>query len=611
MQPRDGKKRIVPYTWAFTCYDFLALTIRKTLLMAFLLVSLLPSMLLTYLAFRVAGEAMRSDIEQGLKVQAATVSQDIDKMLFERLQNAQTWRRLEVTQDIRIKDIDKRLSNFLAELKSGYQDVYLELLCTDRAGKVVASSNPAHIGSIRHQAESITLSGKANAPVRLETLQLDGPEGAAVLPIGAAVPSMFDSGQVGELYLMFNWAQIYRILDQAAQSGHALALLDRDGRIIAASAELRNNGALLQTVPSSWLSGGKSGIGTYDGAPLHLKEVMVGFDRSPGFQQFPGFNWTTLVIENSQHAFIPVRQMAMVFLLLLALTSAFAVGFSMLVAGRIARPITALTAFTRRFMRNKQLPEVPHALSGEVGELTEAFVQTVRDLDQSRADLVRASKLAVLGELAAVMAHEIRTPIGILRSSAQMLSREPGLSSEAQELTGFIESETERLNRLVSTLLDSARPRAPKLQPADMNNIIRHSADLLLAQSDKKGMRISLSLDETFHRVDVDAEQMTQVLLNLVLNALQILPQGGQVAIATRTDAGRLIVDIADDGPGIPPAELSRVFDPFFTKREGGVGLGLAVVQQIIAAHGGDIHAGKSMLGGALFTITLPMKERS
>jgi signal transduction histidine kinase len=99
------------------------------------------------------------------------------------------------------------------------------------------------------------------------------------------------------------------------------------------------------------------------------------------------------------------------------------------------------------------------------------------------------------------------------------------------------------------------------------------------------------------------------VLLNLVLNALQILPHGGKVAVSTHDDTAKLILEIADDGPGITPEEMSRIFDPFFTKREGGVGLGLAVVQQIIAAHGGEIRAGKSKLGGALFTITLPMKE--
>ncbi len=599
--------RIVPYTGASLLTQICILTIRKTLLTAFMLVSLLPSMLLTYLAFRVAGEAMRSDIEQGLEVQAATVSQDIDKMLFERLQNLQTWRQLEVVQDIRVNDIDKRLSNFLLELKAGYRDVYSELFCVDVHGRVVASSDPSRIGMMRRTEGGVSLEGQN--PVRLEALEVSGHDGAATLPMRAPIASMFEEGRLGELYLMFNWAQIYRILDQAAQGGRSIALLDRDGRIIAASADLRQRGLLFQKVPLSWVSGAKSGVGTYDGAALQIRQVMVGYDHSTGFQQFPGFQWTTLAIENSREAFVPVRQMAMVFLLLLALTSLFAVGFSMFVAHRIARPITALTAFTRAFMRDRKLPEAPGPGTGEVGELTEAFVQTVRDLEQSRQDLVRASKLAVLGELSAVMAHEIRTPVGILRSSAQMLAREPGLSPEAREMTSFIESETDRLNRLVSTLLDSARPRMPILHSADLYAIIRHSVGLLSAQAEKKAIHIDVDLLEPCPAVEVDDEQMTQVLLNLVLNALQILPVEGHVVIAARTRKNALDIEIADDGPGIPDDELARVFDPFFTKREGGVGLGLAVVQQIIRAHGGDIRAGKSDLGGASFTITLPIKE--
>jgi two-component system, NtrC family, sensor histidine kinase HydH len=583
------------------------LTIRKTLLVAFLLVSLLPSILLTSLAFYTAGSAMRKEIGHSLRVQSATVSQDIDKMLFERLQNAMTWSRLELMQEIQVNDVDKRLTHFLAELKAGYRDVYHELTCIDPAGRVVASSDAAAIGQMLSKTGTML---QTDEKVSLETLQLTGTESQATLTIRADVPSQFKEGQAGELLLRFNWAQIYHILDQAAQGGRMVLLVDRQNRIIAASASLRNQDLLLAELPPDWLpSKRNSGVETLDGIPLHLSRVTVGYDRSRGFQHFHGFGWTTLVVEPSNLAFIPIQHMALVFLALLTCTSAFAVGLSLMVTGRIARPIATLTAFTRRFMQEKTLLPTPTNVGGEVGELTEAFVQTVRDLDQSRADLVRASKLAVLGELAAVMAHEIRTPIGILRSSAQMLAREPKLSPEAQELTSFIESETERLNRLVSTLLDSARPRAPKLQPADLHAIIRHCIDLLIAQADKKGIHISLNLDGQHPLIDVDVEQMTQVVLNLVLNALQILPNGGQVEISTHEDTNKLVVDIADDGPGILPEELARVFDPFFTKREGGVGLGLAVVQQIIASHGGQIHADKSTLGGALFTITLPMKE--
>jgi signal transduction histidine kinase len=581
-------------------------TIRKTLLIAFLLVSLVPAILLTSLAFFTAGDSVRKEIGRSLLVQSATVSDDIDKMLFERLQNALTWRRLEVMQDIQVNDIDKRLSNFLAELKKGYRDVYLELSCADSTGKIIASSNAMNIGQIMPRPESLF---NVSEHINLEPLQLSEDMSDAALTIRADVPSQFKAGNAGEILLRFNWGQIYNILDQAAQTGRLVVLVDKQNRIIAASKALRKQGILMTELPRNWLPIDKSnGVAQLDGALFHLNTVIVGYDRSNGFEHFQGFGWTAVVIQPSSEAYIPVKHMALTFLGLFALVSAFAVLISLSVAGNISKPITALTSFTRRFSKEKQLPPHPAIKGGEVGELTEAFITTVEALEQSRADLVRASKLAVLGELSAVMAHEIRTPIGILRSSAQMLAREPNLSEEARELTGFIESETERLNRLVSTLLDSARPRLPSMQATNINDIIRHSAELLAAQADKKSINVDLHLAEHPTIADCDAEQMTQVLLNLILNALQIVPNSGVVSITCRENNRKIIIEIADNGPGIPPEEQERVFDPFFTKREGGVGLGLAVVQQIIKAHGGEIRADKSALGGALFIITLPFK---
>jgi two-component system sensor histidine kinase HydH len=584
-------------------------TIRKTLLIAFLLVSLIPAILLTSLAFLTAGSSMREEIGRSLLVQSSTVSDDIDKMLFERLQNALTWRRLEVMQDIQVNDIDKRLASFLAELKNGYRDVYQELSCTDPAGRIVASSNASIIGQILPKPSTLL---QVADHIALEPLQLDEKDGQALLAIHADVPAQFKTGTAGELVLRFNWGQIYNILDQAAQGGRMVMLIDKQNRIIAASERLRKQGMLLAELPAGWLPNDKSGgVASLDGAPFNQPEVTIGYDRSDGFEHFPGFGWTTVVIEPSSQAYIPVKRMALVFLALLAVAITFAAGLSLLVAGRISRPIAALTDFTRRFTREKKLSQPPKPTGGEVGELTEAFVSTVEALEQSRADLVRASKLAVLGEIAAVMAHEIRTPVGILRSSAQMLAREPDMSAEALELTGFIVSETERLNRLVTTLLDSARPRTVDRQPTDFRALINHCLDLLSSQAEKKSIHLTRQLEASSTVVPCDAEQMTQVLLNLILNALQIVPSGGQVSVACKVSDGKLILEVADNGPGIPAEEMERIFDPFFTRREGGVGLGLAVVQQIVAAHHGEIRAGKSALGGALFTVTLPVEEPS
>jgi signal transduction histidine kinase len=171
---------------------------------------------------------------------------------------------------------------------------------------------------------------------------------------------------------------------------------------------------------------------------------------------------------------------------------------------------------------------------------------------------------------------------------------------------GLIESETERLNRLVSAMLDSARPRPLNKVATDMHALIHQSSALLGAQIEKQRITVTERLDAADAMVDCDAEQITQVLLNLILNALQILPAGGQIRLATYQHMNHFFIQISDNGPGVPVDERARIFEAFFFRREGGVGLGLAIVQQIIVAHGGDIEVGESDLGGARFTIRLP-----
>jgi signal transduction histidine kinase len=211
--------------------------------------------------------------------------------------------------------------------------------------------------------------------------------------------------------------------------------------------------------------------------------------------------------------------------------------------------------------------------------------------------------------MSSVIAHEVRTPLGILRSSAQMLAREPAISDEGRELVGFIESETERLNRLVSAMLDTARPRLPRFAPVDIARLAGKTVALLGAQFDKRGIQVTTQVSTDEATIECDEEQITQVLLNVLLNALQILDPGGHIDVAVSGDASHLCIDIADDGPGIDPANRNKVFEAFFFKREGGVGLGLAIVQQIVSAHGGEIDVATSAMGGALFRIRLPRRQ--
>jgi signal transduction histidine kinase len=583
-------------------------TIRKTLLVAFLSVGLLSAILLASLAFVKAREAVQAEIERNLAIQAAGVAADSDKMMFERLQNAATWSHLDIMQDMQVHDVDKRLSHFLAGLHAGYKDVFLQLACIDTAGRVVSSSDAAQVGQ-REESRPVWLSTSlSGADVEIESPS-ESEGGALVMRV--PVDSAFAGGTLGTLQLKFDWTEIYDVLDQATSgSGRTLAVLDREGRLIAASRELRERGLLLGNALADWREGAAGRpVSVRPGSPVADSDVIVGAASSRGYANFAGFGWTTLVIQPVDQALAPVHRMAMIFLGLLGLIMLLTFFLSTWVSREIARPITALTEFARGYMRSKVLQAPPVARGGEVGELTEAFVQMVRDIDQSQQNLVRASKLAVVGEMSSVIAHEVRTPLGILRSSAQMLQRESGISEEGRELVGFIDSETERLNRLVSAMLDTARPRVPSYGAVDMHGLIEKSIAMLGAQADKKQVAVTTALRAARPEIECDEEQITQVLLNLLMNGLQILDHGGRIEIATHDDERHLYIEIADDGPGIDPAERTRVFEAFFFRREGGIGLGLAIVQQIVNSHGGEIEAAESRMGGALFRIRLPRRQ--
>lgn len=583
------------------------MTIRKTLLYAFLVVGLLPAILLAGMAFYKARQALEAEIERNIVVQTAGIAADIDKMMFERLQNAQTWSRLDIMQDLQVHDIDKRLARFLSDLHQGYRNVYVSLSCTDSSGNIISSSDPALIGHVSGIGQPWLATDLSGASISLAMPEEDG---NATALMRVAIPSAFTKGSLGELQLRLDWGEIDRVLDQAASGGAMLAILDRSGRLIAASRNLRERGLLLGTALAGWRGITADGrTHTVPGGPVADASVIVGGATSRGYANFKGFGWTTLMIQPVDSALAPIHRMAVIFLVLLVLIILLTVVTANWVSTAIARPVVSLTQLTRDYLRSKILQAPSAAGTGEVAELSKAFVQMVRDIDQSQQNLIRASKLAVVGEMSSIIGHEVRTPLGILRSSAQMLAREAEISAEGKELVGFIESETERLNRLVSAMLDMARPRPPSYGDTDIHALIEHCIVMLVAQTAQKQIAVTTSLAATSPVIECDEEQITQVLLNLLMNGLQILAHGGRIEVATADEAEGLRIDIADDGPGINPAERARIFEAFFFRREGGVGLGLAIVQQIVLAHHGSIEAGESKLGGAQFTIKLPRRQ--
>ena len=590
--------------------EIISVTIRQVLLRAFLALVVGSVVTVGAVSFVQIRQALQAEIAHNMQFTAGAVMQRIDAFFFERLENIRVWRRLEVMQDIRVVDVDKRIARFLSDLRAGHGDLYQALLCTDKQGRVVAASDVSWLARSK-RIEHAWITAPGETEVVLEPLEVGG---GGVMALRTTIPDAFGGGELGYLYALLNWSEILDVLDEAvAGSTRNALLLDADGKVIAASAGLRQRKDIEGFNLADWRPRNvPDEVYLHGGALLGYDDLLVGGAASTGYQHFPGFGWRLLIVEPTDRAFAPVWRLLAAMLGLLLLTLALAGWIASRLAHRIARPITGLTDVTRRYRRGEHiLPLAAPAAIAEVKELTQAYGEMIEALERSREQIVRAGKLAVVGEMAAIMVHEVRTPLGILRSSAQLLARQPHLDEKGRELTGFIISETDRLNRLVTLLLETASPRPPHFRPHNLNEIVDHALDLLAGKAEKKEVRLQRALSAAETMLTCDREQLIQVFLNLLINALHFAPVGGRIEVATHNRDGTLVASVADDGPGVPFDLRARIFDPFFTRREGGIGLGLTIVQQIVQAHHARISVGESAWGGASFDIEFDLHART
>jgi signal transduction histidine kinase len=580
-------------------------------LIAFLLLGLLPSVALSWLGFIRAREALTQQISQSLDAHARSLQTEVDSMMFERLENALVWSRSELMQDLRLSDVDKRVANYLVGLQAGYGDVYTRLECVDANGLVIASSDARRIGHTAPLTDPGTLS--LEALLAGGVAKLYAPVNTPIL-IETMIPLAFEQAAAStmRLRLEVNPVQVERLLDAGAVGKRTVVLVDAQGRWIAASAALRVRAPPTQAAQHAVLAVAGSGTTHVAADPTWLPAAsLVGRSHSRAMPAFAGTGWTTLVLQPADEALQPVSEMASIFAGLLAAVLLATIVVATRLSSAIAHPIDTLTGITRTYRATGRVPQERPAGSriAEVDMLGKAYVDMMQAVEHSRQELVRNSKMAMLGELAAVLAHEVRTPLGILRSSAQVLMRDAQLTTDGRELMGFIESETQRLNSLVSSMLATARPRSPVLAPCDVHALLARCAQMHdLQRVATGGTRLPIELALAAHDpwIDVDAEQLVQACFNLLNNAAQACGPGGRVLLATRDDGAYLCITCADDGPGIAPEIAERIFDPFVSGRDGGIGLGLAVVRQIVGAHGGSIAVARGAWGGAAFTLRLP-----
>lgn len=280
----------------------------------------------------------------------------------------------------------------------------------------------------------------------------------------------------------------------------------------------------------------------------------------------------------------------------------------------IVKPMRRLAEATTHIARGDWETKLPIDTMDEVGQLTDAFnkmseslIKQKEELEETYKELARRERMAEIGNFSMMIAHELKNPLGIIKGSVDIISKDGVKTKVRNTMIEYIQDEVKRLNRLVEDFLSFARPNPAHKSLVDINQVITKMVNLApLPELKEKDISLKVELSEEIVEVNIDEHQIYQVLLNLFNNAIQSIPEKGEISFKTESSNSGIRITITDTGIGIPAEEKEKVFEPFFTKKEKGTGLGLAVVKKIIDAHLGAIHIADHKCGGTAFSIWLP-----
>lgn len=511
------------------------------------------------------------EVGQRLAAEADLAGQRLARDVRERVRSAAVWSQLETAQDVVTDDIDKRLATTLERLVTslGPEDVGLAL---NDSGRVIAVSRPSLLGTRQPAfARAARACGATLPPSGANVEVAPGPGGLTLL-VHEGIHARGDGRSIGCLVLATPWSALVRAAVPAA---------DRE------RVSVRRRGSVL------W-----QGTLARSGVP-----VMTGRASVAG----AGIDFEVEVAQSRADALSAVRERGVAALLLALAVMVVALPAAYIVARSTAEPLRALTESALALTDDGSIGLATPAEDAprEVRVLHAALDSMLQRLDHSRRTMAEREALASLGTMAASLAHEIRTPLAVLQSSAQLLVLE-GTDERRSELTGLVLAEVQRLDRLVSDLLTFSRPRAPDRRAGDLRSVVQRAAALLEPLRTRHGVILDLALDAA--PAWVDEEQFQQVVLNLASNAVQFSPRGATVRIATCTTGEQVELTVTDSGPGIDADRLAAIWKPFHTSRRGGTGLGLPIVRQIVERHDGTIVVTSELGVGTTVRVSVPIR---
>jgi signal transduction histidine kinase len=284
---------------------------------------------------------------------------------------------------------------------------------------------------------------------------------------------------------------------------------------------------------------------------------------------------------------------------------------------QLLKPVRHLVAATERMASGDLTQEIPIHSRDEFGILTDSFNKMVRNLREIQTELIRSEKLISMGRLSAGVAHEVRNPLNAMKGAVALLQKSRTDDPLVLEYSQLILREITRLNKFVTEFLYFAKQSSPNRVATNVNEFLNNTLCLVEEEFKAKGVGLNTQFESSLPEIHLDPHQMEQVLLNIFFNAMHAMPDGGRLNVSTSlqdddsldTNRSKMIICIEDNGVGIPEEHLNSIFDPFFSTKETGTGLGLPISLGIVEGHDGKLEIVSREGVGTAVTIELPIEE--
>jgi signal transduction histidine kinase len=579
------------------------------LLRWFLLAALIPLLFMGYQGYYFGRRAVEREVFLHMQAVARSKRLTIEQWFQERMTDMRalgndpflvaSCSALENRPDpARLEGLHRRLSSYQRESRP-----FVKIALFDRRDTLILQVGDGLIP-------------RSSTPFRGQALALSDPELGSIYANPVHGPSIEIAYAVRDTL-----GQAVAVLEATLALSHTLnpIILDATGLGQTGQAYLLDTNRVMLT-PSRFMNHPQPLTHTMDS-----KGIRRALEGTSGAGVYTGFNgqpvigawdylyrqkWALIAEMDAAEAFAPLAVLRRNTILVAVLTFAGITVLVALISRSISRPIRQLAEASLDVSRGNLDRRVSVTLRDEVGALAERFNLMVQSLKESRRQLVQSERLAAIGELVASVVHEIRNPLSAVKMNLRILENRCPQDPLAAEHFQIARAQTERLEAMLEDLLDYSKPVSLNRQHITLGEIIADARRSFETACGDAGITLDIRLDDPQVALEGDRARLSQVFLNLFLNSRQAMPSGGRITIngsKRRTERGwAVVIVISDNGNGVSEEHVKHVFEPFFTTRKQGTGLGLSNTRKIVEAHGGAISLESRLHEGTTVTITLP-----